>query len=115
MIRRPPRSTRTDTLFPYTTLFRSLPLAENLLESGANYRSAAAAVAAANFESVRFGTTCTNCLIRLFVDEDATVRHEASDCCRLMRQPDIASNAVPFDSYVASRIFAHDRTHILPR
>src|SRR3546814_3709387 len=29
MIRRPPRSTRTDTLFPYTTLFRSyLPVAE---------------------------------------------------------------------------------------
>src|SRR3546814_12341760 len=27
MIRRPPRSTRTDTLFPYTTLFRS-PLRE---------------------------------------------------------------------------------------
>src|SRR3546814_18694351 len=28
MIRRPPRSTRTDTLFPYTTLFRSWPSAE---------------------------------------------------------------------------------------
>src|SRR3546814_421511 len=27
MIRRPPRSTRTDTLFPYTTLFRSTELA----------------------------------------------------------------------------------------
>src|SRR3546814_8502063 len=27
MIRRPPRSTRTDTLFPYTTLFRSVPAA----------------------------------------------------------------------------------------
>src|SRR3546814_9029847 len=26
MIRRPPRSTRTDTLFPYTTLFRSIAL-----------------------------------------------------------------------------------------
>src|SRR3546814_2279800 len=26
MIRRPPRSTRTDTLFPYTTLFRSRQL-----------------------------------------------------------------------------------------
>src|SRR3546814_20882498 len=25
MVRRPPRSTRTDTLFPYTTLFRSIP------------------------------------------------------------------------------------------
>src|SRR3546814_1844562 len=38
MIRRPPRATRTDTLFPYTTLFRSLPyglkiLLENLLRS----------------------------------------------------------------------------------
>src|SRR3546814_13177467 len=33
MIRRPPRSTRTDTLFPYTTLFRSLGSeAEALLE-----------------------------------------------------------------------------------
>src|SRR3546814_11322684 len=30
MIRRPPRSTRTDTLFPYTTLFRSpAPLLEH--------------------------------------------------------------------------------------
>src|SRR3546814_16186888 len=28
MIRRPPRSTRTDTLFPYTTLFRSFHLAD---------------------------------------------------------------------------------------
>src|SRR3546814_12014754 len=27
MIRRPPRSTRTDTLFPYTTLFRSSSMA----------------------------------------------------------------------------------------
>src|SRR3546814_5349169 len=32
MIRRPPRSTRTDTLFPYTTLFRSLSAARELLE-----------------------------------------------------------------------------------
>src|SRR3546814_1217069 len=32
MIRRPPRSTRIDTLFPYTTLFRSL---ENIAEIGA--------------------------------------------------------------------------------
>src|SRR3546814_11606589 len=28
MIRRPPRSTRTDTLFPYTTLFRSERIVE---------------------------------------------------------------------------------------
>src|SRR3546814_2950679 len=31
MIRRPPRSTRTDTLFPYTTRFRSLLLSLPLL------------------------------------------------------------------------------------
>src|SRR3546814_2880098 len=29
MIRRPPRYTHTDTLFPYTTLFRSLVVGEN--------------------------------------------------------------------------------------
>src|SRR3546814_16611636 len=44
MIRRPPRSTRTDTLFPYTTLFRSLragvqirtdsPVSELIVEDG---------------------------------------------------------------------------------
>src|SRR3546814_12555255 len=33
MIRRPPRSTRTDTLFPYTTLFRSLAVAGDRLRS----------------------------------------------------------------------------------
>src|SRR3546814_4418640 len=31
MIRRPPRSTRTDTLFPYTTLFRSVAEAHAIL------------------------------------------------------------------------------------
>src|SRR3546814_14415531 len=52
MIRRPPRSTRTDTLFPYTTLFRSgsrryVPspgerLAEDKLRAGAPFRVALA-------------------------------------------------------------------------
>src|SRR3546814_1355695 len=32
MIRRPPRSTRTDTLFPYTTLFRSAAVGEARIE-----------------------------------------------------------------------------------
>src|SRR3546814_5852421 len=49
MIRRPPRSTRTDTLFPYTTLFRSTdldrldfgvldPLRRRFVEQGAHRR-----------------------------------------------------------------------------
>src|SRR3546814_14260958 len=47
MIRRPPRSTRTDTLFPYTTLFRSViktglaPVIIDLMKRG--YVSAIAA------------------------------------------------------------------------
>src|SRR3546814_20706686 len=50
MIRRPPRSTRTDTLFPYTTLFRStktrglLPDWSSLLDKGG--AGAAGAIAA---------------------------------------------------------------------
>src|SRR3546814_19145825 len=49
MIRRPPRATRTDTLFPYTTLFRSrlrwwagcagpgLPLSERLMHEALGF------------------------------------------------------------------------------
>src|SRR3546814_4417084 len=36
MIRRPPRSTRTDTLFPYTTLFRSIPIAAIIFQLAAD-------------------------------------------------------------------------------
>src|SRR3546814_17025643 len=39
MIRRPPRSTRTDTLFPYTTLFRSTPLTAFLGGISENFNS----------------------------------------------------------------------------
>src|SRR3546814_10768317 len=35
MIRRPPRSTRTDTLFPYTTLYRSIGRPESRCRVGA--------------------------------------------------------------------------------
>src|SRR3546814_713660 len=45
MIRRPPRSTRTDTLFPYTTLFRStssgkLIAVQSLLATGGTWHNA---------------------------------------------------------------------------
>src|SRR3546814_6993498 len=42
MIRRPPRSTRTDTLFPYTTLFRSAPLLPAVLRPRLRRRDGAA-------------------------------------------------------------------------
>src|SRR3546814_9983717 len=37
MIRRPPRSTRTDTLFPYTTLFRSNTIYNTSMRFGIIY------------------------------------------------------------------------------
>src|SRR3546814_10518538 len=51
MIRRPPRSTRTDTLFPYTTLFRSVAVATKFSHNGisitvgATHRNSSAAYA----------------------------------------------------------------------
>src|SRR3546814_8462897 len=53
MIRRPPRSTRTDTLFPYTTLFRSV-----LLEGhggGPRYHGVAAALGEPDTQLRLFG------------------------------------------------------------
>src|SRR3546814_9916395 len=41
MIRRPPRATRTDTLVPYTTLFRSTPWPIAVLPSDSRSRRAA--------------------------------------------------------------------------
>src|SRR3546814_5894446 len=40
MIRRPPRSTRTDTLFPYTTLFRSRKFVQILRRDADAFRFA---------------------------------------------------------------------------
>src|SRR3546814_17656290 len=42
MYRRPPRSTRTDTLFPYPTLFRSLDIGSHALAVTRTERAAAA-------------------------------------------------------------------------
>src|SRR3546814_1326949 len=50
MIRRPPRSTRTDTLFPYTTLFRS---------SGGTSDSVAVATPPTHGTALASGTTIT--------------------------------------------------------
>src|SRR3546814_8968813 len=48
MIRRPPRSTRTDTLFPYTTLFRSRSTGS---DSGRETRDVRASVASSYLSS----------------------------------------------------------------
>src|SRR3546814_18536173 len=70
MIRRPPRSTRTDTLFPYTTLFRS-------------HRGPDILVAAARVQQgvVAYEIACANAQIeRIFgIDAGDTVAADARD------------------------------------
>src|SRR3546814_2280405 len=58
MIRRPPRSTRTDTLFPYTTLFRSHGRADRnrTCPSAPTGRNAAAAPCPASSPAPRWST-----------------------------------------------------------
>src|SRR3546814_11729387 len=58
MIRRPPRSTRTDTLFPYTTLFRSLVHIHVL------------PVDVARTPKGKFQSACGHCAVGLAVDQD---------------------------------------------
>src|SRR3546814_17985205 len=57
MIGGPPRSTRTDTLFPYTTLCRSIRLEERIHVVGA----AGAGASAAAYLSRRAGAVVTAC------------------------------------------------------
>src|SRR3546814_9162085 len=55
MIRRPPRSTRTDTLFPYTTLFRSFspscPVSERISRASPGKRSRCSTVTRSHADS----------------------------------------------------------------
>src|SRR3546814_7460174 len=59
MIRRPPRSTRTDTLFPYTTLFRSIGTGPNTKASSDNALALGSNAAATNQNSVALGAGST--------------------------------------------------------
>src|SRR3546814_5280225 len=65
MIRRPPRSTRTDTLFPYTTLFRSVSGAgpDVAVDEGGGRRAArcGGAVGHGGSSGVQEGWSCPHC------------------------------------------------------
>src|SRR3546814_3032179 len=64
MIRRPPRSTRTDTLFPYTTLFRSF--ARFCRQSGPKHRRhGSRAIAGTRFVHFGHGLFSSSTLIAL--------------------------------------------------
>src|SRR3546814_16926518 len=68
MIRRPPRSTRTDTLFPYTTLFRSLAVS---LSAASAIPAATAAISAATAAAARLRDRNHRAVVVLEADIDA--------------------------------------------
>src|SRR3546814_14831954 len=89
MIRRPPRSTRTDTLFPYTTLFRSVLF---LLKEGLAVYPAPLAAALHMRPPDRAGGL--NERIALAVDKSKLLTKRQRDVLRLLAQG--ASNkAIP--------------------
>src|SRR3546814_16621741 len=58
MIRRPPRSTRTDTLFPYTTLFRSRRRGEGRVRGGGGRGDRARGACSARLRDLQHRRRC---------------------------------------------------------
>src|SRR3546814_7449346 len=100
MIRRPPRSTRTDTLFPYTTLFRSVGAAIGLVGGGHERDAADRGLDARQLRHgrgieidggriVRRSAGAGHCpagfLWRLFLKVETT-RQSRDGCCECARQ-----------------------------
>src|SRR3546814_18686024 len=89
-IRRPPRSTRPDTLFPYTTLFRSLPdptcLIVSLQALGIiQIWHGEAAAAQAAFERAQERAVQRGDLLRQYTSEGYRSEEHTSDLQSLMR------------------------------
>src|SRR3546814_439053 len=86
MIRRPPRSTRTDTLFPYTTLFRSVAV-----------RRQSDALCDARVTSRR---------------RRIDARHERGSGTFSLRNPHLNTSRGPFDGRRIIQCFAHQRVEL---
>src|SRR3546814_18478516 len=87
MIRRPPRSTRTDTLFPYTTRFRSPHLMAVLKKSGISSAVIMFIIANAGLFSFMLTRAGVPDMIGTFLAEHLTSRSEehTSELQSLMR------------------------------
>src|SRR3546814_9179206 len=70
MIRRPPRTTRTDTLFPYTTLFRSSSILSIVKQARDNARTARTYLTREVWEAVNTGWMTLVALLKRPVRED---------------------------------------------
>src|SRR3546814_7264653 len=89
MIRRPPRSTRTDTLFPYTTLFRSDTVGHQYNQAGSDDESSSSSSSPRSSKpiAVRATSTLTHPGFYLSIYRSTTRRSEehTSELQSLMR------------------------------
>src|SRR3546814_3058853 len=134
MIRRPPRATRTDTLFPYTTLFRSRSgpprshLERHIADIGAVQADpdALAQVSDLVLSYAGVGAACADIGTAHHVPHGKGKRSEehTSELQSLMRisyavfclknkQPSIYLNASPTDHQTQSIVISHLATYIL--
>src|SRR3546814_13629174 len=89
MIRRPPRSTRTDTLFPYTTLFRSSTRTRTTFELAAARLSADVLNLQVDASSTSKGETLFDTLkpLEAMQADMFVIRHEASGAAHFFAAP----------------------------
>src|SRR3546814_7971126 len=85
MIRRPPRSTRTDTLFPYTTLFRSIVGAHAEQVGGAHGDAQARCQREGDFEIGDPASAIAEILRRIFRSQITRSEEHTSELQSLMR------------------------------
>src|SRR3546814_16645542 len=95
MIRRPPRSTRTDTLFPYTTLFRSHVLDQRQDVSLQRFDDRACKEMAGEAEAANslIGLDLTEdklLLLLATIPRDLAVKQRNTNGCRMARRPHVA-------------------------
>src|SRR3546814_3654401 len=79
MLRRTPRSTRTDTLFPYTTLFRSISIFGNVFQCFPLWRRDMGPVVAGRIVSQRSQRNVADRLALMVKDHAASVSDRSEE------------------------------------
>src|SRR3546814_4350222 len=106
MVRRLPRSTRTDTLFPYTTLFRSA--GEQYQVARAHFRHAAVGPAARRAESARRHANLYRHVIHSLDESGLTaVDAHGKNRCRVVSRNSDQS----FEEIIDRHLFARPKEH----
>src|SRR3546814_8188381 len=106
MVRRPPRSTRTDTLFPYTTLFRSINGIAMVMARAVSHKGDLFSIGfsvGAGIHAVESGTDGTNHLnVRLLrISADIVGFPWSAPCKHGMQRPGMILDIEPI-TYVAA-------------